>query len=203
MILKEAFRYQNYLNDLLARSIMYVSNDNYMTNIKTIHKKSKINKDDIDETIIEEKPYSVSFSPNQLIDFIVNIISEKEKLSKAISVAKAQSSIDMDSAASLNKLKQTVIKCLQNLNSLHNYEKDSTCTGYKFNNDGDQVPYIYPTTKIVTIDFDRNSVKGLIKKYKKESDDTSIVLDKAMLNIEVYYDPIWDVDTPLEEAVLL
>lgn len=81
-------------------------------------------------------------------------------------------------------------------------ESDKEGTSYKFNNDGDQVSYRYPVKEVKTIDYDRNAVKGLISKYKKETDRISTARDRIDIMTDVDYTPLWEVDTPLEDILV-
>ena len=47
-------------------------------------------------------------------------------------------------------------------------EKTIAGKGYKFNVNNEQVPYIYDVVEKTTIDFDRNTVKALIKNIQKK-----------------------------------
>jgi len=201
MILKEAFRYQNYLSLLLSQAMNYLSCESYITTTIQSHNRTKVNPDAQDEKITIQKPYNVIFEPNDLIDFVVKVIEEKEKLSNAIAVSKRTLEFDIDAAMSINKMKQEFIQTLRRMAVIKSTELEKEGTSYKFNNDGDQVSYRYPVKEVKTIDYDRNTVKSLISKFKKETDKISTERDRIDIMIEVNYDPIWEVDTPLEDIL--
>lgn len=201
MILKEAFRYQNYLSTLFARATSYLIGDSFITTTVQKHYRTKSNPDAQDEEITVLKSYNVDFTPNELLDFVVKLIDEKQKLSNAITAAKKSASIDIDAAMSMNKTKQEFIQVLRRMASVKPSETEREGVAYKFNNDGDQVPYKYPITEVKSIEFNRDDVKGLITKYKKETDTISTERDRIDIMTEVDYEPIWEVDTPLEDIV--
>lgn len=201
MILKEAFRYQNYLSLLLSQAMNYLSCESYITTTIQSHNRTKVNPDAQDEKITIQKPYNVIFEPNDLIDFVVKVIEEKEKLSNAIAESKRTLEFDIDAAMSINKMKQEFIQTLRRMAVIKSIELEKEGTSYKFNNDGDQVSYRYPVKEVKTIDYDRNTVKSLISKYKKETDKISTERDRIDIMTEVNYDPIWEVDTPLEDIL--
>ena len=201
MILKEGFRYQNYLSLLLSQAMNYLSCESYITTTIQSHNRTKVNPDAQDEKITIQKPYNVIFEPNDLIDFVVKVIEEKEKLSNAIAVSKRTLEFDIDAAMSINKMKQEFIQTLRRMAVIKSTELEKEGTSYKFNNDGDQVSYRYPVKEVKTIDYDRNTVKSLISKFKKETDKISTERDRIDIMIEVNYDPIWEVDTPLEDIL--
>lgn len=202
MILKEAYRYQNYLTGLISESITLLRNNGWVTTTEQFHNRKKVNPDADDEMIIAEKPYTFDYTPKQLIDFVVSAIKEKEKLSSAIEDTKKKASVDIDSSLAVNKVKQDFMMCLKALARIKPCERKSIGTSYKFNADGNQVTYQYEVNSVTKIDFDRNSVQGLIKKYQKETDDISTEIDRIEVNAEVDYEPKWDINTLLEDAVL-
>lgn len=198
---QEAFRYQNYLSLLLSQTMNYLSCESYITTTIQSHNRTKVNPDVQDEKITIQKPYNVIFKPNDLIDFVVKVIEEKEKLSNAIAESKRTLEFDIDAAMSINKMKQEFIQTLRRMAVIKSTELEKEGTSYKFNNDGDQVSYRYPVKEVKTIDYDRNTVKSLISKFKKETDKISTERDRIDIMIEVNYDPIWEVDTPLEDIL--
>lgn len=198
---QEAFRYQNYLSLLLSQAMNYLSCESYITTTIQSHNRTKVNPDAQDEKITIQKPYNVIFEPNDLIDFVVKVIEEKEKLSNAIAESKRTLEFDIDAAISINKMKQEFIQTLRRMAVIKSTELEKEGTSYKFNNDGDQVSYRYPVKEVKTIDYDRNTVKSLISKFKKETDKISTERDRIDIMTEVNYDPIWEVDTPLEDIL--
>ena len=201
MILKEAFRYQNYLSSLFTETVGYLSREDFITTTTQNHNRKKSNPDADDEKVVVQKPYNVEFKPNDLIDFAVELIDEKQKLSDAITEAKRTTSFDVDAAMSMNKTKQGFIHVLRRMASIKPTESEREGVSYKFNNDGDQVSYRYPIKEIKTIDYNREDVKKLIDKYKKETDEISTERDRIDIMTEVNYKPIWEVDTPLEDII--
>ena len=202
MILKEAFRYQNYLSSLFVQATSYLSREDFITTTTQKHNRTMVNPDAQNEDIVVPKVFNISYKPNDLIDFVVKLIDEKQKLSNAITEAKKSLDIDVDAAMSMNKTKQDFISVLRRMASIKPNETDKEGTSYKFNNDGDQVSYRYPVKEVKTIDYDRNAVKGLISKYKKETDQISTTRDRIDIMTEVDYTPLWEVDTPLEDILV-
>ncbi len=201
MILKEAFRYQNYLSTLFTQATNYLVREDFITTTVQSHNRTKVNPDAQDEKTTIQKPYNVKFEPNDLIDFVVKIIDEKQKLSNAIVESKKALKFDIDASMSMNKTKQEFIQILRRMSLIKPSETEKEGISYKFNNDGDQVPYRYTIKEVKTIDYNRNSVKGLISKYKKETDSISIEKDRVDIMTDVNYIPMWEVDTPLEDIL--
>ena len=202
MILKEAFRYQNYLTSLFVQATSYLSREDFITTTIQNHNRSMVNPDAQDEKISVPKVFNVDYKPNDLIDFVVKLIDEKQKLSNAITEAKKSLDMDIDAAMSMNKTKQDFISVLRRMASIKSTESEKEGTSYKFNNDGDQVSYRYPVKEVKAIDYNRNTVKGLISKYKKETDQISTTRDRIDIMTDVDYTPLWEVDTPLEDILV-
>ena len=202
MILKEAFRYQNYLSLLFNQATGYLSREDFIMTTTQKHNRTKVNPDAQDENIVVPKVLTVDYNPNDLIDFVVKLIDEKQKLSDTIAKAKRSLDIDIDAAMSMNKTKQDFISVLRRMASIKSSESDKEGTSYKFNNDGDQVSYRYPVKEVKTIDYNRNAVKGMISKYKKETDEISTERDRIDIMTDVDYTPLWEVDTPLEDILV-
>lgn len=201
MNLKESYRYANYLDSLLNKVYAYLGNKGFVTTTKQNHLRSKANKEAEDEMIDIQKPFDVDFTPNNVIDFAVKVLAEKEALSKAIAAAKACTEINIDNAVAMNKKKQAFVYALNGIVNLKPTEKTIAGRAYKFDINNEQKPYIYDVTETTTIDFDRNDVKALIRKYNKECDEISAKLDAIEINTEVSFVPRWDVNDVFEDIV--
>lgn len=204
MVLKEAYRYQNYYTSLFNQAVVLLMRDNFITNVKQIHCKSQSVADANDENVIRPKNVDLpeEITPIMVVDFLIDVMSEKEKLSKAIYESKSKAEIRIDDSISSNKMKQEFIETLRKMVDLRSFERDFEGIGYKINNDGNQVTYKYPVKEIITINYDRNKIKAIIKKYQKDCDDISNKIDREEILLEVDYVPKWDIDTSFEDAIL-
>lgn len=201
MNLKESYRYANYLDDLLSTAYSYLRNKGFITTTKQNHLRSKANSDAQDEIIDVQKPYDVEFTPNNVIDFIVKIIDEKEGISNAIALAKANTEINIDNAIAMNKKKQGFVSVLNGMVGIKASEKQTTGKDYKFDVNGEQKPYTYPVTEVTSISFDRDDVKGLIKKYNRVCDEVSAKLDEIEITTIVEFNPQFDINDTFEDLV--
>lgn len=202
MNLKESYRYANYLDDLLNKASSYLRNDKFVTTTKQEHLRSKVNSEATDEVIDVQKPYDVEFTPNDVIDFAVKVLTEKEKLAGAIAIAKANAEINIDTAISLNKKKQYFANTLEALSNIKPRQRTTSGKAYRFNINNEQVPYTYDIEETTTIDFDRNDVRNLVKKYLKETDEISAKLDAIEINTQVLFECSWDVNDNFEDIVV-
>ena len=201
MNLKESYRYANYLDDLLSTAYTYLRNKGFVTTVVEEHLRKQSNPDVENETIEVQKPFDVEFLPNDVIDFVVKVIEEKDKLSDAIAEAKSTTEINIDNAISMNKRKQTFVSVLNGIADIKPSEIKTTSKSYKFDINGEQKPYVYDVNRKTSIDFDRTDVRNLIKKYLKETDEISAKLDLIEITTQVDFTPTWDINEKFEELV--
>ena len=201
MNLKESYRYANYLDDLLSTAYTYLRNKGFVTTTVEEHLRKQSNPDVENETIEVQKPFDVEFKPNDVIDFVVKVIEEKDKLSDAIAEAKSTTEINIDNAISMNKKKQGFVSVLNGIADIKPSEIKTTSKSYKFDINGEQKPYIYDVNRKTSIDFNRTDVRNLIKKYLKETDEISAKLDLIEITTQVDFVPKWDINEKFEELV--
>lgn len=201
MVLKEAYRYQNYLTRLINETQNYLNRESFVTTTKQTHNRKKVNPDAQDETIEVQKPNQVEFTPIQLINFVIEAVNEKQKLSDAIADAKRYLEIDIDSSIAMNKVKQDYITTLTRLANIKPSEKQERGNDYKFDIDGRQGSYTYIIDSVTTIDYDRKDVKALIKKLTKETNEISTKIDTIELTRKIEFEAKWDMTDTLEDIV--
>lgn len=201
MNLKESYRYANYLDGLLSTAYTYLRNKGFVTTTVEEHLRKQSNPDVENETIEVQKPFDVEFKPNQVIDFVVRVLNEKDKLSDAIAEAKSTTEINIDNAISMNKRKQAFVSVLNGIADIKPSEIKTTSKSYKFDINGEQKPYVYDVNRKTSIDFNRTDVRNLIKKYLKETDEISAKLDLIEITTFVDFEPTWDVNEKFEELV--
>ena len=141
------------------------------------------------------------FIPNELINLAVSVIEEKQKLSDAIEKAKQTADINIDSSLLMNKIKQDMAKVFNSMVSRKNTITQTTRNGYKFDVNNEQRPYYYPVEIKKHINFDRDKVKALVRKYNKECDEISTKLDLTQLTTEVDYTPIYELNSSIEDII--
>ena len=202
MNLKESYRYANYLDGLLSTAYSYLRNRGFITTTKQNHLRSKANSEAVDEVVDVQKPFDVEFTPNSVIDFVIKVLTEKEKLSSAIASAKANAEINIDNAIAMNKKKQEFVSVLNNMADIKASESITTGIDYKFNQEGNQVKYFYNIEQTTCIDYNRTDVRNLAKKYLKETDAVSAKLDAIEITTEVDFTPSWDVNAKFDEVVM-
>ena len=73
-------------------------------------------------------------------------------------------------------------------------------TGFRFNNEGNQVSYRCDVKKVVTINFDRNKVRKMCADLSKKSDEISGQIDAAVVNTQVAYEAPFDVNDTFSDV---
>ena len=198
MNLKEAFRYQTFLDNLLANVTALNLRAKSMKVIE-VHKMSESNPEaeNKEEVIQSEEKYTV----DDVVNFLEVITKEKEKLSIAIGKAKESAEIDIDAAIAANKYRQTVSKILSTVLQKLPTNGVRNGTARKFNVEGNQTSYYYEIETSYEDNFDRKRTKELMKSMITYSDETSMLIDSAMINTKVDYAPLFDVNDSFDDII--
>ena len=189
MNLKEAFQAQNTLENLFERVNEYLLEVDNVTITKEKHFRSKAAEGQIDEEMDVTNYNTKIFDVNKMIDFLVFLIGEREKLAHAIHTAKLKMEFDLDSAVDVNKKRHLAINILRNMRQIKSSSvlRKNGGTDYIFNKEGNQTTFRYDVERITTIDFDRNKVRDLLKKLQEKADAVSNEIDAALINTQVDY----------------
>lgn len=199
MNLKESFRYQNFL-DMLMRSadVSITSKDHCLVTTK-IHHYSKANPEavDVKETISMDE----FFSNDMVIAFMKWLVEEREKLTKAIGAAKASIDFDIDAAVATNKFRQEINSSIKNMLRYTPTKRVEQGRGYKFNAEGNQMPYLYEIEVSTTEAYDKTEAKQYMRSVIADADKVSADTDSAMINTQVDYTPKFDVNDTFEDVM--
>ena len=71
---------------------------------------------------------------------------------------------------------------------------------YLINAEGNQTAYYYNIRSTRTIDYDREVVKGIVKRLGRESDEVSTKVDLLNVTLDVDYTPKYDFESGFEDA---
>lgn len=197
MNLKEAFRFQNKLQSLMDDAKNILDDRRNITQTKNTYLRSKVVADAEDEITIDDIPnpeYTEKIT--DVAAFLLYLLAEKEKLSKAVIETKKSLPIDMDSEVSLNSHRQEMANLFRRMADTRSSENIiyNGGLGYRFNAEGNQISYKCPVKKVVTINFDRNKIRKMLSTLDKKSDSVSVELDKCLINYEVNYTAPFDVN---------
>ena len=194
MNLKEAFQAQNRISELLNYIGRYISDDDNIMTVTEKHLRSKALAGQQDETVDVSRKDEDAFDVGKLLGIWQKVMHEKETLGLAIGKAKAGMDFNLDAAVDANKSRRAFLTVLQRMavrKSSHELQKGEG-RGYVFNNDGNQTSYCYDIDRILTIDYDRNKVRAMVKELNRASDEVSIKIDEALLHTQVDYAPKFD-----------
>lgn len=202
MNLKEAFRFQNKLQELIEDVQRHLGNEQNVLKVKTTYLRSKAMEGAADEVIEENLTSQFAGRANDLMSFLLYLLEQKELLATAIHEAKKELPIDMDSETTLNAQRQRIAQTFGYLVNLRSSEKTipGGGTGYRFNVEGNQVTYRCDVRKVTTIDFDRNVARKHLSALNKKSDAVSAEIDRCIVNYSVNYDAPFDVNDTFEEV---
>lgn len=204
MNLKEAFRFQNKLQSMMdeAQAILGVTSN--VTKVQNTYLRHKVMAEAEDETTVDTPSTEYGEKITELAEFLLHLMTEREKLSAAIYKAKSNLELNagLDGEVSLNSKRQEIANLFRHMVSLRNGEVLITNggTGYRFNNEGNQVSYRCDVRRVTTINFDRNKIRKMCADLSKKSDETSTALDAALVNTVVEYETPFDVNETFAEA---
>ena len=190
MNLKEAFRFQNKLDDLQNECEKIVMRDSNVMKVQNTYLRKKVMPEAENETVEEVPTCEYADRINGIMAFMVFLLEQKVLLSKAIREAKDKLTGDMDSEVSLNGSRRHLAMLFARLADLKSSEQviANGGTGYRFNAEGNQVTYRCDLKKVTTINFDRKKARAYAEKLSTEADRFSAEIDKAMVNAEVQYE---------------
>lgn len=201
MNLKEAFTYQNFYDRLIGQVESYFSTNSTYTRTFT-HRKNEVNPEAENVVKVEVQQEKLPYSVDTMISFALNVMAEKEAMYAAIRKAKESMSFDMDAAIGMNKLRNRFRAMLElRLYNKKDVERVTEGRDYKFNVNGEQVPYTYEIDEKLTLEYDRKKVKQVMKSLDAASNDASRMVDQLNVNLEVDITPKYTLDMDLEECL--
>lgn len=199
MNLKESFRYQNFIESMLIQARHSIEAGAHCLKITKTHKKQQVNADAVDlvETVEIE-----DFHPNDtVIAFMVWLIQQRDELTKAIGLAKSTIPFDLDAAISCNKSRQSVAESIKDMLRFTPYKRTEQGRDYKFNVEGNQMPYVYEIEVVGEEAYNKQCAKDLMRALVAQADNVSATIDKAMINTYVAYESPIDVNEDFDGAV--
>ena len=106
MNLKDAFRFQNKLQALMNEAQSILDDSRNICKSHTTVLCGKVMPGAENETTVDAAPSEYADRIGAVVDFLLHLLAEQEKLAGAIHEAKAALEIDMDSEVSLNGRRQ-------------------------------------------------------------------------------------------------
>ena len=204
MNLKEAFRFQNKLQSMMDEAQSILGSTANITKVQNTYLRKKVMPEAENETTIDAPATEYSEQITLVAEFLLHLLSEREKLSVAIFQAKAGLNLPagLDGEVSLNSKRQEVAGLFRRMAGLRSSEMliPNGGTGYRFNNEGNQVSYRCDVKRVTTINFDRNKIRKMCGDLSKKSDEVSAALDSVLVNTQVEYTVPFDVNDTFAEA---
>ena len=200
MILKEAFRYQNFLSNILYSVCSYLSNSGNIMEIVEEHLRSAAHADATDEKVCNKDDRAIKVSADRVVGFGLELLSEKENLAAAIDEAKKLCP-SVDRGVSINKSRQQFINTLKHMATMRGRERMNVGTAYCFNAEGMQVPYRYDIKETSEIDFDRDNVKKIIDDLTVKCDEASNFADYSLTAIKLDFTPQFSINDSFEDLI--
>lgn len=204
MNLKEAFRFQNKLRSMMDEAQSILGSTANITKVQNTYLRKKVMPEAENETTIDAPATEYSEQITLVAEFLLHLVSEREKLSVAIFQAKAGLNLPagLDGEVSLNSKRQEVAGLFRRMAGLRSSEVliPNGGTGYRFNNEGNQVSYRCDVKRVTTINFDRNKIRKMCGDLSKKSDEVSAALDSVLVNTQVEYTVPFDVNDTFAEA---
>lgn len=200
MNLKEAFRYQNFLDRIFGAACISIEKRDHCLTQTRNHLYNKVNPDmeNVKEEVKTEEDF---FANDDVIQAMLFLIEEKEKLSIAINKAKESIDMDIDAAVSVNKYRQLLNKSVAFMMRLNPCTRIETGIAQKFNSTGDPVDYKYDVEVTSVEAYDRKAAKKIMKEVISEADKTSAAIDFVKVNTTVDYTPTFDVNDSFEDVM--
>ena len=199
MNLKESFRYQNFLESMLNSAGMSLVLKDHCLKVTKTHLRNKVNPDVQD--VVETVEVDAFFENDVVIAFIKWLVGEREKLTKAIGAAKASIGFDIDAAIETNKFRQTASNSIKTMLRYMPSKRTEQGRDYKFNVEGNQMPYIYDIEVVSEEAYDKNGAKAAMRALITEADKVSADIDAALINTRVEYEPVFDVNETFEDVM--
>lgn len=201
MNLNEAFRFQNVISGMYNDASMLLRMDCNITKTTQVHNRKAANPEAEDETVEVISEQKSKISADDLIKFMVAMVEEKSKLAAAIAKAKAGLDINIDMECALNSMRREAAGKLKLLCGKEDKERRITGRDYKFNINGEQVPYTYFVDEKVEIAFNKEEARKLMRELADKADEVSKRLDMAEVNTEVEYEAPFSANDGFEDAV--
>lgn len=201
MNLKEAFRFQNKLSALMNEAQGILGYHGNIVKVENTYLRKKVFDGAENEIVVDVPTTEFADQITDIVRFLIYLLDQCEVLSKAIRVAKNAQPIDMDSEVGLNVKRQAIATVLKTMSRVGNSEVliNNGGTGYRFNQEGNQVAYRCDVKRVTTINFDRKVVRNLAAEMNRKADAVSAALDRCTVNSEVDYEAPFDVNDSFAE----
>lgn len=203
MNLKEAFTYQNFYDRLIGMVDSYLTNTNSTYKRTFTHLRHAVNPEAEDVVKVETQDEKLPYDVATLVSFALDVLEEKGRMYAAIRKAKESAELDLDAAIGMNKARKNLQAVLNELYQKREYNIMSSGRDYKFNVNGEQVPYNYEINETLTLEYDKKDIKKIMKSLDAKCNDVSKQVDRLNVNLAVDITPKYTMDMDLEDCLEL
>ena len=203
MNLKEAFTYQNFYDRLIGMVDSYLVSTNSTYTKTYTHLRHAVNPEAEDVVKVEIQQEKLPYEVATLIAFALDVLEEKEKMFAAICKAKESAELDLDAAIGMNKARKHLQSTLNELYKKREYSMLTNGRDYKFNVNGEQVPYSYEIREVLEVEYDKKDVKKIMKSLDAKCNEVSKQVDRLNVNLVVDITPKYTLDMDLEDCLEL
>ena len=199
MNLKESFRYQNFLENMMAEAGSSLTSREHSLAVTKRHLRNKSNYEAQD--MVETVDVGEFYMNDDVLSFMLLLVEERQKLTNAIGRAKASVGFDIDAAVETNKFRQTVAARTKAMLRFVSSKRTEQGRDYKFNVEGNQTPYLYEIEVETTEAFDRGRAKSVVREIMLQADKASAEIDSALINTQVEYEPPFNVNDSFDDVM--
>lgn len=199
MNLKESFRYQNFLENMMAEAGSSLTSREHSLTVTKKHLRNKANYEAQD--MVETVDVGEFYLNDDVLSFMLLLVDERQKLTDAIGRAKASVGFDIDAAVETNKFRQTVAARTKAMLRFVPSKRIEQGRDYKFNVEGNQTPYLYEIEVETTEAFDRGRAKSVVREIMLQADKASAEIDSALINTQVEYEPLFNVNDSFDDVM--
>lgn len=200
MTLKETFRYQNFIKQMMRAAELFLADPSNLVTITKSHQMKAANPDAEDkiETVAPETEYTAA----DVLDFAASLVDERVALTKAINKAKAHAILDLDALIEGNKMRQSVVGLFRRvIQKGKPTESVSRGVSYKFNVEGNQAQYYYDIVSKSQPTFDPAKLMRIVSDMSSEAERVSVSADALRVNTEVDFSPRYNVTLTFDEIM--
>ena len=201
MKLKEAYALTKHLTTLHNNATRFLQLGYHMKQVQhNYYGNTGIDKEDDykEMPVIYEKPFE--FTVEEILDFTMDLISEKSSLNEAIDKAKHTRDFCVDSMKQRNIGIQSVITCLENLRDVKESRKRGYDTLYLRDVEGKQAAFRYDIEIVTTYDIDKTSVRDWLKTLRQEANIVSLEIEAIEAGTDVDFVSKYSLEDSLEDA---
>lgn len=199
MNLKEAFRFQVFLDEKMRDAESSLRQREHAYTVKRLHKRKSANPEAEDrEEIVDNGEF---FRNDDVLRFMLFLVEQRELLSTAITKAKASIDFDLDAAVETNKFRQRLASNVKDMLRYNPRDSKEYGSDYKFNVAGDQTRYTYEVEVHYEPNYDRENAKAVMRETLAKADQVSALIELTMVTTSVAYEPPFDVNESFEDAM--